>query len=873
MKIKNWLVLALGVLSLIGTIGMGKITAMPLSSFPADRPIPRIERTPLNQVTQAQPIAELSTSGLEEKAEQLYQTGQFQQAIALLQQLRSNYIAQGDALGQARALRNLAFVYQETGEWSKADQAITSSLNSLQKESSSPESQQLFAQILEVKGLLQLSKGQAEQALDTWKQAASLYQKIGNVTGVTKNQINQAQALQRLGLYRQAIKTLNEVNLTLQQEPDSLLKAKSLQGLGNAWRVTGELEESEKILGQALAIAQKISDAESIGYILLNLGNTVKLQNKSQLALDYYQRAAKASSSLSLQMRAQVNRLRLLVELEQWSEARQLAAEIKENISQLPISRAAINGRINLARSLILMDENGELNPQNASEIAQILATAIQQSQTLGDPRTLAYAFGNLGTLYEDKNQLNDAKEVTEQALVLAQGSKAADIAYRWQWQLGRILKKQGDREAAIAAYSESLNTLKSIRNDLVAISSEAQFSFRDSVEPIYRELVDLLLPPREEVEQSALKQARAVIDSLQLAELDNFFQDACLETEPVQIDQIDPKAAVFSTIILSDRLEVIVAIPGQNLRRYTTFLPQKEIETTLVQARQAIIFPKERFILKNFLVPSQKIYDWLIRPFETELANSGIQTLVFVLDGELRNIPIAALYDGQKYLVQKYSIALAPGLQLVNAKPLEKGQLKVLMAGLSEARQGFVPLPGVQVELDKIATEVSTEKLLNQSFTVANFKTKTQSTSFPVIHLATHGQFSSQVEETFILTWDNRINAKELENLLRTEARQKRPVELLVLSACQTAAGDNRATLGLTGVAVRAGARSTVASLWNVSDEATTLLMTRFYEELANRNLTKAEALRRAEEALLQEADFSHPYFWAAFILVGNWF
>ena len=121
-------------------------------------------------------------------------------------------------------------------------------------------------------------------------------------------------------------------------------------------------------------------------------------------------------------------------------------------------------------------------------------------------------------------------------------------------------------------------------------------------------------------------------------------------------------------------------------------------------------------------------------------------------------------------------------------------------------------------------------------------------------------------------MTWDNRINIDELSRLLRGDSKQIRPIELLVLSACQTASGDRLATLGLAGIAVRAGARSTVASLWSVSDLATVTLMTRFYQELARGNLTKAEALRQAQISTLQDRAFSHPFFWSAFILVGNW-
>ena len=871
MKIKNLLVVTLGILSFIGAIWLEKAIAIS-GSYPD----PKQQSQP-TEIVQAQGPAEITLAASEETAEQLYQAGRLQEAIALLQQLANNYASQGDELGQARVYRNLALIYYQVGDAGKANEAITSSLNHLQKESNYKAQKQILAEILEVKGVLQLSLGESEEALASWKEATDIYQRLGDTLGTTKNQINQAQALQRMGLYRQAIKTLNDLNVNLQQQPDSILKVKGLQSLGDALRVAGELERSQEVLAQSLAIAEKLADANSIASNLLSLGNTARWQKKFTAAFDYYQRAAKSSSLLNFQVPAQLNQISLLVEQKKWSDALQMLPQAQANFSKLPVNINSIYVRLNLANSLLKIVDSGENKSINYGDILPLLTTTVQQAKTLKNQRILSYSVGYLGRIYRRTQQWNYAKELTEKALLLSQGINASDISYRWQWQLGRILNQQGKRADAIAAYTESVNTLQSIRADLVAINSEAQFSFQESIEPVYRELVDLLLPIGEEVAQSDLKRARDVIDSLQLAELDNFFRDACLKTQAIAIDKIDPKAAVFSTIILSDRLEVIVALPGQNLRRYTNLLPQTEIEATITAARNALIIPRQQLSVKKFLVPSQKIYNWLIRPLETDLAKSGIETLVFVLDGSLRNIPMSALYDGDKYLLEKYSIALAPSLKLVDAKPLEQGKLEVLAAGLSESRQGFSALPGVSDELAKIVTEIPSEQLLNQSFTTVNLKRKFKSSSFPVVHLATHGQFSSQASNTFILTWDDRINAKAFDSLLRSDTRESRAIELLVLSACQTAAGDNRATLGLTGIAMRAGARSTIASLWSVNDEATSLLMAQFYEELANLKVnsgkvTKAEALRRAELTILRKEGFSHPYFWSGFVLVGNW-
>ena len=222
----------------------------------------------------------------------------------------------------------------------------------------------------------------------------------------------------------------------------------------------------------------------------------------------------------------------------------------------------------------------------------------------------------------------------------------------------------------------------------------------------------------------------------------------------------------------------------------------------------------------------SQQVYNWLIKPAEADLAEQRIETLAFVLDGSLRNIPMAALYDGEQYAIEKYNIALTPGLQLLPSQRLEKDKLKAVVAGVSESNQGFAALPGVKEEVTKISDQLaSSQLLLDQDFTDANLQQQLQQTDAPIVHLATHGQFSSDPENTFIVTWDDRIQVNEFANLLRTrEAGTINPIELMVLSACQTAAGDNQAALGMAGIAVRSGARSTLATLWSVKDQSTTL-------------------------------------------------
>lgn len=826
----------------------------------------------------------LEVTPLVQQGRKLYAAEQFSEAVIVWQQAAENYQAQKDALNQAMVLSNLSLAYQQLGQWEQASIAIAQSLYLLNTQDiGNPARTQILAQALNTQGTLQLALGQAQQALITWQKATATYAAAGDQTGVTRSQINQAQALQALGLYRRALATLNSVNQILQKQPDSLIKVAGLRSLGNTLRLVGDLERSQQILQQSLALAQQLKSSPDIGAALFSLGNTARAsfggasltQQDTKAALSFYQQAAISSSSQITKTQAQLNQLSLLLETNQLQSAQALLPQIKAQITALPTSSQSIYAQIEFAQSLMKI---GEKKEQEAKGIAQLLATSIQQAKNLGDQRAEAYAIGNLGGLYEQNQQQAIAKNLTEQALLLSQSINAPDIAYRWQWQLGRLLKSQKDDQGAIASYTEAVNTLKSLRSDLVAVNPEIQFSFRDEVEPVYRELVDLLLHPGNQPSQQNLIQARSVIESLQLAELDNFFREACLEAKSVLIDKVieqdNPTAAVVYPIILRDRLEVILKIPNQPLRHYTIKASQNQVEQTLEELQQKLTEPDT---IKDVKLLSQQVYSWLIQPAETELQRSKVKTLVFVLDGSLRNIPMAALYDGKQYLIEKYAVALSLGLQLLDPKPLPQGRLKALTAGLSVAIPNFPypPLSAVKSEFNLIEKAgVSISQLLDQKFTRKTLENEIDSSPFNVIHLATHGQFSSQAKNTFILASDGPINVDQLDNLLRNRNRNSaNAIELLVLSACETATGDKRATLGLAGVSVRAGARSTLASLWQIDDQATAMFIGEFYQELAKSKVTKAEALRRAQLTLMKKyPNYSRPSFWAPYVLVGNW-
>jgi CHAT domain-containing protein len=312
----------------------------------------------------------------------------------------------------------------------------------------------------------------------------------------------------------------------------------------------------------------------------------------------------------------------------------------------------------------------------------------------------------------------------------------------------------------------------------------------------------------------------------------------------------------------------------------------------TLAEFRQTVSRPIRP---KAYLASAQQLYQWIIAPLEPDLKALGIDTLIFCMDAGLRTIPMAALHDGKQFLVENYSIGSIPSVSLTNTRYNPVKDAQVLAMGASKFQQ-LPPLPAVPVELDVITQQLWKGKsFLNEGFTLNNLKSQRQ--PFGIIHLATHADFQpGDASNSYIQLWDSQLKMNQLRQMRWNQPPQ---VELLVLSACRTAVGDVEAELGFGGLAVQAGVKSALASLWYVSDGGTLALMSEFYRQLSQPDVTiKAEALRRAQIAMLRgqlrleegelrgpgfrgsiplppelegNQDFSHPYYWAAFTMIGS--
>lgn len=851
------------------------------NSFPATTP------------TSTQPVDAAQTKP--QTAEQLFEVGRYQAAIAALQQSLIQARQAGDRVEQAIILSNLSLSHQKLGNWQEAQQTVTEALSLLNGQPATV----VQAQALDVRGSLELAQGQTEKAIDTWVEAAKLYQQNGDLNRAAMSQINQAQALQQLGFFKRAAITLSDLERSLSTQPDSLTKVSTLRTLGEALRVVGDLERAKAVMQRSLAIAKWLQSQEAIAQANLSLGNLALSQEKVDFeqdklksardnykeAIAAYQTAFNTSSIALTRAQAAFNHLNALLKVpakvqsgvDIWAEVPKLYTQVQNLISTVPPGQASLELQVGLGRNLIRWWQAHPENAPTPVAIARLLATTAQQAKQWDNPRAVSAATGYLGRLYEQLNQWTDAQRLTQEALVLAQAYNTPELTYRWQWQLGRILRAQGQNKDAIAAYTEAFTSLQSLKRDLTAINSDIKFSFREESEPVYRQLVDLLLQTSN---PKNLQQARAVMESLQVAELQNFLQSTCQDAS-LQIDRIvdrdDPTAAVLYPIILENRLEVLVKLPGQqDLYHYPAVLiSQKELTATLRDFQGSL---QEPYRFKEVQQQGQQLYNWLIQPIEAQLQQRGVKTLVFTLDGALRTIPMAALYDGNQYLVERYAVSLALGLDVREPLPLKRSNLRVLAASLTNPPPGFEtydPLANVNPELDQIKSSgLKTTLIRDDAFTKTEFKQELTQANFQIIHLATHGQFGKDRNQTFILAADGAIRIDELDQLFRAQKQNRdSQLEILILSACKTAAGNDRAVLGIAGTAVKAGAQSAIAGLWTLADEPSVKFTHTLYQFLGQPNVTRAEALRQAQVALLQDPDFSHPRFWAPYVLVGSWF
>ncbi|HEY9873174.1 MAG TPA: CHAT domain-containing protein [Candidatus Obscuribacterales bacterium] len=819
-------------------------------------------------IAQTRPVNQLVQQGI-----QIYAAGNFTEAIALWQQALLQPLAASE---QATVHTHLAEAYRQVGKLDRAiahwDQAIQ-----IYRAQNNDNSRGLIAQLLTQQAQAYSNLGQHQRAINLLNSAINIPQKNPDPIVAVIAQGALANAYRGLGDYEKAL-TANLASLKIAQE------LKNPNYITTAWNNLGNIYTSR---AERYQYQFQVAKAESEQDQQNRLNKLVETENAA--ALNAYEQSFQESRKLGgiAEVRALLNLNRLLAKSPNSQKERMISNRERALalLADIPESREKAFALINLAD----MIQTGILPPAQ-SQVVGLLEKAITVAKNVGDNRSESFALGTLGSVYESAKEYQKAMDLTRQAQFAAQRVNAADSLYRWQWQAGRILKATGERQQAIASYEQAIVTLQSIRGDIVAVSKELQFNFRDSVEPVYRELIGLLLDnstiansqlKSQTIAAAESKNIGKVLDTLELlklAELQNFFGDECVQVAQANAKnnaKADTTAAVIYSVILNDRAATILQLPNKSLKVYPISMGSEELQKEIDKLRYLL----EDQTTEEYYSQAQKIYDALIRPLEADLAAAKPSTLVFIPDRELRKVPMSALHDGQKFLIEKYAIGTTPSLSLTSLNFSENRNLQALVMGLTVERPPFASLPNVKDEVEGVQRILGGTNLVDNNFTLAKLEGQLKKQNYPIIHMATHGRFGPDAASTFLVAFDTNISIEELDNLLRSQttnsggsSQSREPVELLTLSACQTAAGDNRSALGIAGVAVRAGVKSALASLWYINDQATVPLIEEFYTQLRKPNITKAEALQKAQLKMIANQDYSHPALWSPFILIGSW-
>lgn len=789
--------------------------------------------------------------------------------------------------------------------------------------------------------------GQIEQSLNYWQQAADIYQNQGDTVQLGRTLTEQAQTYSRQGQHRQAIGLLCNATIGNPCTPDSAIaiaqqtnslsdEAAAWGSLGEAYRLRGSYKDAVAALEKSRTIAEEIQKPIYLAAAFNSLGNTygslaliqyrqansaqergddIEASQRIQAGLQEDQQALQAfQSGLALaqqpatQIRLTLGAIAPAFRVNQPNLGSSLAQQAQLLLPTLSDSQEKVYAAIDLAHllqptppmqskaSLEQIGRSDCLTPTVELEAINLLEQAVATAKRIADSRSESFALGELGHIYECQQNYNQALALTQQARWAAEQSlQAKDSLYLWEWQTGRILKQQGKTASAIPMYDKAITTLKIIRSELLTANRDIQLDFRDAIDPLYRQLVTLRLeldPAQSSSSPSDstnLTSALKTLDSLKLAELQNYFGNDCVAVAQTKetVDQVGTgqKTAIFNSVILPERTAIIANFPNGEKQISWIETDQITLRNQINEYRREL----ERFYKEFDSQYAEQVYSWIIAPFAERLSAERIETLVFVQDGILRSVPMAALYSSQaqQFLVEQYAIATTPSLTLTDAKPLVRRNLRALAVGLTQGavvdNQQFLPLENVGTEIAAVETELPGSKiLLDQDFTSSRIEEELNRTSFPILHIATHGEFGTEPEDTFLVTGESadrqgkkgneKLTITDLDQIFRT-AKAEQQVELLSLTACQTAAGDDRSALGLAGVAIQAGARSALASLWFIDDAATAKISAQFYGNLRNSNASKAAALQAAQLSVLRAGGASaHPAYWAPFILIGNW-
>ncbi|HEY9850249.1 MAG TPA: tetratricopeptide repeat protein [Leptolyngbyaceae cyanobacterium] len=873
-----------------------------------------------------------------------YSLGEYEQALKYYQQSLAIRRTLNDKAGVGRLLSNIGLVYRQLGQYSKALEFYQESLVILKQ----IEDKASVASTVNGIGVIYESLGQYEQALEAYEQSLSIAKEIGNKPNIVNSIDNIGGIYYGLGRYPQALKSYQEALSIRQELNERSGVANSFNNIGGVYYNLGQYLQALEFLQQALAIRKEVGDKAGESLTLDAIGVVYEGLKQHSLALEYYKKG--------LAIAKQIN--------DKSAEAKILyhIGGIYINLGDLVESENILKQALAIHKEL--GDRAGEAQTLNSiaalyygldkySEAQELLQQSLAIWRQVGDRAGEAIALSNTAQVLVQQNQpelaiifYKQSVNITEsirknlKTLSLEQQKsftntvadnyrKLAELLLKQNrvWEAQKVLDLLKIQEVAEYLHNVRGNDLTGQGIDLLNKEEKIAEKYAEAVH-LGQELADLRNIPEAERTPEQQQQIAELekIQQQQRAEFNQFIRSPeivtlvqdlnrtavgqnpdlpnlnRLQRNLQQLKQQQEIAVVLYPLILEDRIELVLVTPDAAPVHIPVSVKREELNRVIVEFRQALQDPTS-----DARIPASKLYNWLVKPIEKVLSNTKAQTILYAPDGILRYIPLAALFDGEKWLTQRFRINNITAASLTDFSSKTTTQRRILAAAFTQGSYNvsvgnrqvtFAGLPYAGREVENLAVTVpTTTKLLDEAFNPATLIPRLN--DYNIVHLATHAIFVTGTPEASFILFGNgdRITLRDVETWSLPN------VDLVVLSACETGVGgqlgNGEEILGFGYQIQLAGALASISSLWSVSDGGTQALMDGFYTALQGGKLTKAEALRQAQIALITGQygalgeqrgiavqartrnnlssevyqRLSHPYYWAPFVLIGNGF
>lgn len=754
-----------------------------------------------------------------------YNLGNLPKALEFYQQALEFRRKASDYIGEAKTLLNIGYTYTELGQYEQAFSFYSQALRVLEgldsHETLSAQSLTLRASVLRNIGVNYVLQEKYDQAINAYQEGLEL---IGN----TSNYAEESYLLNNLGWaygysgqYSEAISALEQSLAIIQELGDRMSENTVLNGLGQIYQALGQYTTALNYYQQALTIDNAIGERANEALTLTNIAATYQAQQQPEIAIAFYKRSVNVTET------------------------------IRQDLQSLPIEQ--------------------------------------QQSYT----NTIADRYRRLADLLLSQGRILEAQQVLELLKIE---------------ELREFTNTRARVTTNGIAYTATEQAIIDAYNNLIAFGQQI-----DTCEQSQCNQLNTLLNQRDELTQEFRQTLQALTADIQQRRIQDraFLDPEDFTRSAIDITNAEPGTVLIYPFVLEDKLWLLWATSGGVVNSIEISVSQQQLGETVLRFRQLLSTPNSQ--IEEVQATAKQLYDWLIAPLQPQLQAGEIHHLVFSLDRVTRYIPMAALFDGEHYLIENYTVSTVLSNDLTDLSdrtPFNPDQTSVLAMGLSDAVANFNPLPHVPSELDAIVRGENHPQgvypgqiFLNRAFDRTTLRNNVS--RYPILHVATHGVFvpGRQDESYLLLGTGEQLKIPELQNMQQVFSQ----VRMVVLSACETALGEpDQDGIEIAGMAyyfLNSGANTVMASLWSVDDASTTELMQQFYQTLAagtiQTPITRAEALQQAQLRLLHsgssnridagtrsivgwqdaperdtdriEPGFSHPYYWAPFILIGN--